>query len=205
MVQVAEDRPPYVTFEVRAEEDRQASIDAGHFVAKDVVYALITPMGSKDRIERVAADWLAKLEQDTNEGRFKREWLRHFKEVFRAYQDQTEAPINGTPLKQWPVASPAQILMLERLHVRSVEDLANANEEVLNRIGMGSRALKQKAVDWLANAASGGHLTEKVAAISQKLEDLAARNEALEKENAQLRLQLGETGKPPANGNRKAL
>lgn len=40
MVQIAEARPPYVTFEFRAEEDRAASIEAGHYVSKDVAYAL---------------------------------------------------------------------------------------------------------------------------------------------------------------------
>ena len=36
MVQKLEERPPFVRFEVRAEEDRQASIEAGHYVGKDV-------------------------------------------------------------------------------------------------------------------------------------------------------------------------
>ncbi len=205
MPQIQEDRPPYVTFEVRPEEDRQASIDAGHFVAKDVVYALITPMGSKDRIERIADDWMQKLETDTREGRFKLEWLRHFKELYRAFQENREAPINGFPLKQWPVATPAQILTLERLHVRSVEDLANANEEVLGRVGMGGRALKQKAIDWLASASGEGKLSEKLSALSQKLDEVLARNTALEAENQRLQQALGETGKPPANGSRKSL
>ena len=47
MPEIMQARPPYVQFEMRAVEDRQASIDAGHYVAKDVAYAIITPAGSR--------------------------------------------------------------------------------------------------------------------------------------------------------------
>ena len=82
MPAIAEARPPYVTFELRGEEDRDASITAGHYVAKDVAYALITPRGSKDRIERVADEWFAQLKRDVDEQRFPRDWLRHFEQAY---------------------------------------------------------------------------------------------------------------------------
>ena len=51
-MEAKQDRPPFVNFEVRAEEDRTASIEQGHYVAVDVDYALITPAGSRDCVER---------------------------------------------------------------------------------------------------------------------------------------------------------
>ena len=95
MVQQLEERPPFVRFEVRAEEDRQASLEAGHYVGRDVHYALITPMGSKDCIERKADEWFDKLKQDVAEGRCPREWLAAFKEIYKDWCEGREAPEIG--------------------------------------------------------------------------------------------------------------
>ena len=54
-------KPPFVIFETRAVEDREQSIAEGHYVAKDVNYAIITPAGTKDRIEKVAEDFAAEV------------------------------------------------------------------------------------------------------------------------------------------------
>lgn len=180
MIQELEERPPFVRFEVRAEEDRQASIEAGHYVGRDVHYALITPMGSKDCIERKADEWFDKLKQDVAEGRCPREWLNAFKEVYKDWCEGREAPPNGTPITDWPPLSPSQVKTLASLHIRSVEDLAAANEEVLARIGMGGRALKQRAIDWLTSAGSTGKASEELSALKAANENLQARNEQLE-------------------------
>lgn len=180
MTTIAEARPPYVTFEFRAEEDRAASIEAGHYVAKDVAYALITPRGSKDRIERVATEWFAQLKADADTSRFPSEWVKGFEQMFRDWKDGREAPVNGTAVENWPALSPAQLKTLQHLHIRTVEDMAAANEETIHRLGMGGRALKQKAVDWLASAQSSGKMTEEMAALRAELENLRERNASLE-------------------------
>jgi len=179
MVQIAEARPAYVSFEVRADEDRDASIAAGHYVAKDVDYVLVTPMGSKDRIERIASEWLVKIQQDVTEGRLPREWSHAYQEAYKAWKAGCEVPLTGTAIENWPPASPAQIKMLRSLQLRTVEDLAAANEEVINRIGMGGRALKQRAVDWLASSAGSGRISEELSALRAANEDLTARNKEL--------------------------
>jgi hypothetical protein len=180
MVQKLEERPPFVRFEIRAEEDRQASIEAGHYVGRDVHYALITPMGSKDCIERKVDEWFAKLQQDVSEGRCPRDWMNAFKEYYKDWCAGNETPPNGTPISNWPPASPSQVKTLQALHVRTVEDLAGANEEVLGRIGMGGRALKQRAVDWLSTAGSIGKSSEELSALKASNADLKVRNEQLE-------------------------
>lgn len=199
MVQQLEERPPFVRFEVRAEEDRQASLEAGHYVGRDVHYALITPMGSKDCIERKADEWFDKLKQDVAEGRCPREWLAAFKEIYKEWCEGREAPVNGTPITDWPPVSPSQVKTLLSLHVRTVEDLAAANEEVLSRIGMGGRALKQRAVDWLASAASTGVASGEITALKTQNENLQARNEQLEIQLKELAAKVDTlTGDKPA-------
>lgn len=183
MPAIAEDRPPYVVFEVQAEEDRDASIAAGHYVAKDVVYAIVTPQGSKDRIPRQVDEWFANLTQQVKENRFPAQWLQHFQASYTAWKEGNEMPLHGTPIVAWPVLSPAQVKSLLAGHIKTVEDLAAANEEALSRAGLGSRALKQRAIDWLASARDTGKLSEEMASLRTK-------NKDLEQTNIDLRAQL---------------
>ncbi len=186
MPEIMKERPPFVTFEVRAEEDRQASIETGQYRAKDVDYALITPAGSKDRVERVVADWFAHLAEQSAQGRFPAEWLEGYKHKYKLWKEGQELPVNGTPIKTWNVLSPAQCKTLLDLHVLTVEDLAAANEELLARIGMGSRSLQASARDWLASAKDIGATAAKLTDLNAQLESALARIKSLEAQNAQL-------------------
>ena len=186
-MQAAEARPPYVVFETKAMEDRAASIEKGHYVTKDVHFAVVTPQGSKDRMEREVVGWFENLEQQSQEGRFPREWLKEFKLAYEAWKEGRELPLSGTPILTWPVASPAQVKQLLDLRIKTVEDLGAANEETINRMGMGGRALKDKAVSWLTAAKSTGKVTEELAALRSELADLKARNATLDKQVERLK------------------
>ena len=180
MVMQMENRPPYVSFERRGEEDRDASNTAGHYVAKDVNYAIITPQGSKDRIERNAEEWLEMLEAQASQDRFPREWVRQFKSMYEDWKAGNEPALNGTDVRNWPVASPANVQMLLQARLRTVEDLAQANEEAIGRLGMGGRALKAKAQEWLASSNDIGKQSEALVALKAENADLKARNTSLE-------------------------
>ena len=181
-METKQDRPAYVAFERRAVEDRAASIETGIYSTKDVDFALITPAGSKDRTERVVSEWLENLKQQSSEGRIPVEWHRAYKEAYAAWKEDRALPETGHPIVNWAVASPAQQKSLLDLHVRTVEDLASANEETLGRLGMGGRALKQRAVDFLASSTPGK--------LSGDLEVLRQENEALKLRNASLEDQV---------------
>lgn len=193
MVQLAENRPPYVQFEMRPEEDREQSLAAGHFVAKDVAYAIITPMGSKDRIECVAEQWIAQLERDTNEGRFPREWFRAFQDHYSAWQKGQEPALDGSPIEQWPPLSPAMLKMCREARIRTVEDLAAANEETLMRLGMGGRALKEKAQAWLTASSSVGKTAERMAGLEADNRTLRSQIASLEASIRTLRAEAAAT------------
>lgn len=178
-IAVAEARPPYVTFEVRAEEDRAETIKTGVYSVKNVDYAIITPQGSKDRIERVVDEWFPHLEQQVREDRFNPVWLDGFKTRYRIWKEGNEIPENGHAIVNWPAASPAQVKTLLAGGVRTIEDLAAANEEVLARLGMGARALKNRAVEWMAASKNGGSHAEEIAALKQQNADLQLRIDSL--------------------------
>lgn len=179
-MQAVEARPPYVVFETKAIEDRQATIEAGYYKTKDVDFAIVTPQGSKDRIERNVKDWFEQVSQQVTENRFPQEWLTAYRSSYQAWKEGRELPVSGTSVMHWPVASPAQVKSLLDAKVRTVEDLAQANEETIGRLGMGGRALKEKAVNWLAVAGSSGKMTEELAALQVKLREAEARNATLE-------------------------
>ena len=65
-------RPPYVTFEQRAVEDRNASIAAGGMVMRDVDFVIVRQVGSKNTLEKDAAEWLADLERLVANGNYPR-------------------------------------------------------------------------------------------------------------------------------------
>lgn len=185
-MQVADARPPYVTFQAMAVEDREASIAAGFYKTKDEDFAVITPQGSKDRIERNVKDWFENLEAQVQQGRFPREWLSAFRESFKAWKEGREMPLNGTAILTWPPLSPSQVKACLDAQVRTVEDLAAANEETIARIGMGGRALKDKAVSWLSAASGNGKVTEELTALRVGKAQADERVAALEKQVAQL-------------------
>jgi hypothetical protein len=185
-----EDRPPYVTFETRSIEDREATIQEGHYVGRDVDYAIITPAGSKDRIERVVSEWFTQLEENVRAERVPAEWVKHFRSVYDDFKAGREAVLNGTSILDWPGLSPSQVKTLQSLRLMTIEDVSVMNEESISRLGMGGRALKQRAVDYLAAANNVGKVAEVASALRVQTETLEERNRQLEEQNRLLKAQL---------------
>ena len=189
-MQIEEARPPYITFEVRAVEDRNASIESGQYKTRDEEFVLVTPQGSKDRIERVASEWFTSLEEQVKQNRMPADWVRQFRGAFEAWRQGKEIPIEGTAILTWPVLSPSQIRSCIDAQVRTVEDLAAANEETIGRIGMGGRALKEKAQTWVTSAGGKGKVVEELSSLKAALSDAKLRNESLEMQVKELAAQV---------------
>lgn len=189
MPEIMKDRPAYVRFEKRPVEDRDASLKAGHYVAKDVIYALITPPGSKDIIIRevetkkdsfgkiTELGWLDQLDQHAAEGRIPQAWVDSYRGAFEKYKKGEEVPVNGTPIKGWPPLSPAQQQNFIAMNILTVEDLANLNQEGMGRFGMGIVEFKRKAATWLEAANSIGGVVARLTAIETEFADLKTQNE----------------------------
>jgi hypothetical protein len=189
-IQIAESKAPWIAFVTRAVEDRAASIAAGRYVAKDQDYVLITPHGSKDRIEQIAGEWLDTMDQEVRNKRLPEEWAKSYRRAYASWKEGNGIPLEGTPIINWPVVSPAQIELLKSLKVLTVEVLAGANEELIRRLGMGGRALVDKAKDFLQAADGPGKLAQEMEALRQMVVGLKARTETLEEQNQALRQQV---------------
>lgn len=189
-IQIADAKAPFIMFERRAVEDRAASIEQGRYVARDVDIVLITPHGSKDQFERVADDWISNMEAQVQQGRLDQNWLRAYKQAYANWKEGRETPLEGTSIANWPVVSPAQVELLRSLRVLTVEVLANANEELIKRLGMGGRTLVDKARDYLAVAQDKGKVVEEVGNLRGKVEGLQKTVEQLAATNEQLMAEL---------------
>lgn len=169
-----EDRPAYVRFERIAIEDVAATLAAGHYVAKDIDMALITPPYSKDVMKYKVKAWFDILEQDVRNGRIPESWLARYKESYAAFQKGQDIPLVGTAIKGWGIISPAQQETLIKMSVLTVEDLAAINDEGIKRIGMGGIDLKNKAKSWLLQLKDNGALVVQMAELQKQFANQSA-------------------------------
>ena len=185
-----EDRPALVRFKKEAVEDKAATLKEGHYVAKDVDYALITPPYSKDVVVQKVTTWLEQMEVNVRNGRFPQQWLEDYRKQYQAWQNGQELPPNGTPIRGWPVISPAQMEMLLHINILTVEDLAGINDQGARSIGMGSLDLKNKARAWLAQRSDKGPLTVEIASVKAENAVLKSSNETMQAQLAALTRRL---------------
>lgn len=173
-------RPPHVKFVTRAVEDRNASIQAGHTVFKDVAHVVITPQGSRDSVEKPAEEWLATVDQQVREDRMPEDWAEKFHRAYDHYKRGEEIPVDGFALAVWPSITPAELQACKNVGILSVEDLAIANDEAIRRLGLGGLALKQRAGKFLEAAKGPGKLLAENAALEERLKASEVRRESLE-------------------------
>ncbi len=192
MIAVMPDKAPpnLIEFEQRPIEDRQASIAAGHLVMVDVEFAKITPPGGNLVVEKAVAD-------------FTPDQWEMYRRHYDAWKEGIDPPEDGTSIRHWPVASPANIEMCRYARVRTVEELAAANASTLTAIGPGAMALQAKARAWLEEAKTRGVVAEENAALKVQLEELFEQNRVMMEEIAALKVAAGDPPKRPRGRPRK--
>lgn len=191
-IELMTERPPYIEFKVMTEEDRDQSIATGSFKSRDVDFVSIMPAGDRNlKVDRRVDEWLDQLTQRVKQGMGNVQHLDYFKSAYKLWKETQEMPVNGIAIKLWPVVSPSQAQNILSANIRTVEDLAQANEEALRRIGMGARALKEKAISWLSAANDTGKAASANAALKARVDDLTAKVTDLVIINKELMIELG--------------
>lgn len=173
-------RPPYVQFEIRSVEDRTRSVEEGHYVPKDVIFAIVTAAGTRDRLEKDAEEWIKGLEELAKQERIPENWVWAFKDKLKNFKESREVPDEGTSVRNWAALSPAQVNLLLDLNIRTVEDVSEMTEEALSRLGMGAVALKARAKAWLDSSKDTGKVAAEVENLRQENIELKERNSSLE-------------------------
>lgn len=193
-----EARPPYVRFEIRQVEDRSASLAAGHYVSKELIYVLVTQIGSSDTYENEAEAWLQMMraEARAEPPRVPFTWVQAWERKFEEFKKSFSNSVDGTSLRSWPMISPWQIEECNRVGCFTVEDLAVMTEEGLSAIGMGGRKLRDQAAAWLKAATDTGKLAQENIALGQSVTSLEERNRSLEDQVKLLASQMEELQRP---------
>lgn len=106
--------------------------------------------------------------------------------AYRAWLKGQEEPTTGTALSAWPGVNSAQADRLKLMHIRTVEDVAAMTDADLEKVGMGARALRDKARAFMqakqGDAQIAAALSERDATIAEQareLEELRATVETL--------------------------
>lgn len=188
--------PPHVVFEQKPVEDRNETIKQGKLVLKDVDYVRIHRSGSKDFVEKIAEEWLNECDRLARESppQWPPDWAVAFRKAYQQWKAGQEVTPIGFPIKHWPMVTRAQAENLLMARVFSVEELAEASEEVLSNLGLGARGLKDRAKAWLE--ASKGNVSEELAALRAQNSDL---KEALGRQNEKIaELEAAIKSEPPA-------
>ena len=117
--------------------DQRKSEEKGENVYKMVAMLELRPKGHKD----IAAH---RLKPHNSE-----ELIRRFPDSWKSYQGE-QVEMTGTPLTDLPGLSPERAAGWSIVGIRTVEDLATANDAVLNNLGFGARDHQKKAKNMLA-------------------------------------------------------
>lgn len=96
------------------------------------------------------------------------EHIDRWPEQYKAFKEQREPAVDGTPLEEWPILNKAMVAELKHLHIRTVEEMANVSDAVLQRLGMGGRHLKEAALAFLDDAARIALTEEQARRIQQQ-------------------------------------
>ena len=195
---IDENRPPYVIFEERGIEDREATIKNGHYTEKSVDIAIITRPGSRDTLEKEAKTWLLELKEKGRKGEIPPNWFEAFDASYKSWKLGEEAPISGTAIKGWSALGSAAQKTLIAAGIRTVEDLAEIPDSELQNIGTGALSFKQKAVAWLKAANGVGKVVEQNAAMMVQVQELIDLTKKQAQEIEALRRQVPQPEKQKA-------
>lgn len=182
-----EKSPAYVKFVTEAKHLVKQSEREGRYIAKDVDMVEVRQIGGTDSVKFEVEDWLQRIRQDVAAGRLEESISDRYAEMYRRWKNGQELPVEGTPIRTWPVISPAQAETCCAIGVRTVEELAELPDEGLRKLGMGGVTLKQKAKDWIAAGNDKGKVVQELATMKQENAQLHATVETLSKQVAALK------------------
>ena len=155
----------FVEWELRPVEDKESTEREGRIVYRDEEWGNIHKKGE---LGHVIPYRVRDLKRNTV-------LWPHVSNSYEAWRTGLDAPIEGHPLKEWPLITAAQIRNCASMNVLSVEDLANLADGAMRFIGGEAVALREKARNWLNAASDVG----KAAATITRLE---SENETLKEQ-----------------------
>jgi hypothetical protein len=148
-------------------ENKDKSLQAGRSIFDEIPSISIQYPGGDETVRKIEP-------QDTAD----------YPELYAAFKVGSEVVVSGTPLAEWPLMNGSTLRELQHLGFKTVEQLADAHDELKRKLGPTGRFIKM-AKDWL-DAANSSQFS--VVALKQQLEREQKRTAKLE-EQVELLLQ----------------
>lgn len=148
-------------------ENKEKSLQAGRAIFDEIPSISIQYPGGDETVRKIEPQDVA-----------------DYPELYAAFKAGSEAVVSGTPLAEWPLMNGSTLRELQHLGFKTVEQLADAHDEVKRKLGPTGRFIKM-AKDWL-DAANSSQFN--VVALKQQLEREQKRTAKLE-EQVELLLQ----------------
>ena len=195
-------RPPYVRFEDREQPsiDEEASKAAGRPIPRVIDFACITPLGSKDCVEKPALEWLKDIKAKALRGEYQLEWVNFFQASYDEWKKGNELPRYGTPIKTWQLSTKEFSNRAIALGITTVEDLGEMPDGSLANIGLDGRHWRDLARAWVNEAKDKGVNAQALANAHTEMENMKARMNQLEEQNRELRALVEAQGSKPHRG-----
>lgn len=128
-----------------------------------------------DEIPSISIQWPG---MDETVRRIEPQDIQEYPEKYAAFMAGNDPVESGTPLSEWPPITGSVVRELQYLGFKTVEQLAEANDEVRRKIGTAARFIKL-AKDWLQSANSS---QAEVVKLKQLLEREQTRTAKLEEQ-----------------------
>lgn len=131
-----------------------------------------------DRV--IVHPWIDQLRDRYRNGRISERYFNFCVNAFEKWKESGDVPVEGYPVIEWRMATPAQQEMLIAIGINSVEKVAEMNEDTLTAFGMGGRDLKKKAAEFLLAGTDQAQSAAKILALESKVERDAVERSRLE-------------------------
>jgi hypothetical protein len=182
--------PVFPEFEVRAVEIPENKGLIGHVAYKDEewVKLRVDPKTvSEYRVKDVMPLWQRRAtprNDDTDIDRENIEQAQYFIKCHEAWKKGEELAVDGLDIRKWPLISLAQCKSAQKQGILSVEQMATAEENVLQYIPQG-RKLKQEAQAYLEASKDTGKVAAQTA-------ELRVENDELKRQMDQMRREVSD-------------
>jgi hypothetical protein len=156
-----------VRFYKKSVQQEQESIEAGRPIFKEFDFVHIC----------VAGDTLTEIDTyalNSHKQRFPIQWANYMNRV-----GANDEEVVGTPLSEWPLVSKSQAEEMRAMKFHTVESIANASDQQLQRMGMAAGmspyAFRDKAKAFLNLATSAAETDKREQEINALKEELAKK------------------------------
>lgn len=146
-----------VEFYWRAVQSKAKTEEAGRPVYENRPYIRIKIVGDNTKKIDRPVNMVASGNVPSDPDRFPRQWER-----FNSNKPQT---LEGTPIEEWPPLTPADVENFKTAGIFTVEQLASLGDN--NIKGMGMRAWRDKAKNWISSAKGGAESLKMQAEIDR--------------------------------------